>query len=40
MRQHISKPLGRLAAALALGHVTEADFDAWVKPERMVGKPG
>ena len=28
------------AAALALGHVTEADFDAWVKPERMVGKPG
>ena len=23
------------AAALALGHVTEAEFDAWVKPERM-----
>jgi fumarate hydratase class II len=26
-------------AALALGHVTEAEFDAWVKPEKMVG-PG
>ena len=27
------------AAALALGHVTEAEFDAWVRPEKMVG-PG
>jgi fumarate hydratase class II len=26
-------------AALALGHVTEAEFDAWVRPEKMVG-PG
>jgi fumarate hydratase, class II len=25
------------AAALALGHVTEAQFDAWVRPEKMVG---
>jgi fumarate hydratase class II len=25
------------AAALALGHVTEAEFDAWVRPERMIG---
>ena len=24
-------------AALALGHVSAADFDAWVRPERMVG---
>src|SRR5450631_449679 len=24
------------AAALALGHVTEAEFDAWVKPEKMI----
>ena len=27
------------AAALALGYVTEDEFDAWVRPERMVG-PG
>lgn len=27
------------AAALALGHVTEQEFDAWVRPERMVGRP-
>jgi fumarate hydratase class II len=27
------------AAALALGHVTEEQFDAWVRPERMVGPP-
>ncbi|HTR57830.1 MAG TPA: class II fumarate hydratase [Casimicrobiaceae bacterium] len=27
------------AAALALGYVTEADFDAWVRPEKMIG-PG
>jgi fumarate hydratase class II len=27
-------------AALALGHVTEAEFDAWVKPENMVGPGG
>ncbi|WP_429497482.1 class II fumarate hydratase [Robbsia andropogonis] len=26
------------AAALALGHVTDAQFDEWVKPEEMVGK--
>jgi fumarate hydratase class II len=26
------------AAALALGHVTEAQFEEWVKPEEMVGK--
>lgn len=26
------------AAALALGHVTEAQFDAWVKPADMVGQ--
>jgi fumarate hydratase class II len=26
-------------AAIALGHVTEAEFDAWVKPEKMIG-PG
>jgi fumarate hydratase, class II len=25
------------AAALALGHVTEAQFDEWVKPAEMVG---
>jgi len=25
-------------AALALGHVTEQEFDAWVRPEAMVGK--
>jgi fumarate hydratase class II len=25
------------AAALALGYVTEADFDAWVRPEKMIG---
>jgi fumarate hydratase, class II len=24
-------------AALALGHVSDADFDAWVRPEKMVG---
>jgi fumarate hydratase class II len=28
------------AAALALGHVTEAEFDAWVRPENMVGRGG
>jgi fumarate hydratase class II len=27
------------AAALALGHVTDEQFDAWVKPEKMVGRP-
>jgi len=27
------------AAALALGYVSEEDFDAWVRPERMVGPP-
>jgi len=27
-------------AALALGHVTEAQFDAWVRPEKMVGPEG
>jgi fumarate hydratase class II len=26
-------------AALALGYVTEAQFDAWVRPEKMIG-PG
>ena len=26
------------AAALALGYVTDAQFDEWVKPEEMVGK--
>jgi fumarate hydratase class II len=26
------------AAALALGFVTAAQFDEWVKPEEMVGK--
>jgi fumarate hydratase class II len=26
------------AAALALGHVTAEQFDAWVRPEQMVGK--
>jgi fumarate hydratase class II len=26
------------AAALALGHVTERQFDEWVRPEDMVGK--
>ena len=26
-------------AALSLGHVTEAQFDAWVRPERMTGGP-
>jgi fumarate hydratase class II len=26
------------AAALALGHVTDAQFDEWVRPEEMVGK--
>ena len=26
------------AAALALGHVTDEQFDAWVRPEQMVGK--
>jgi fumarate hydratase class II len=28
------------AAALALGHVTEAQFDSWVRPEIMLGEPG
>ena len=28
------------AAAVLLGLVTETDFDAWVKPENMVGKIG
>jgi fumarate hydratase class II len=28
------------AAALALGHVTEAQFDEWVRPERMIGPEG
>ncbi|MBI0325943.1 class II fumarate hydratase [Burkholderia plantarii] len=27
------------AAALALGHVTDAQFDEWVKPAEMIGKP-
>jgi fumarate hydratase class II len=27
------------AAALALGHVTEKQFDEWVRPDRMVGPP-
>jgi fumarate hydratase class II len=27
------------AAALALGYVTEQQFDAWVRPEQMVGRP-
>ena len=27
------------AAALKLGYVTEKQFDAWVRPEKMVGKP-
>jgi fumarate hydratase class II len=26
------------AAALALGYVTEAQFDAWVRPEKMIGR--
>ena len=26
------------AAALKLGYVTEKQFDAWVRPEKMVGK--
>jgi fumarate hydratase class II len=26
-------------AALALGHITEQEFDAWVRPERMIGGP-
>jgi fumarate hydratase class II len=26
------------AAALALGHVSDADFDTWVRPETMVGR--
>jgi fumarate hydratase class II len=26
-------------AALALGYVSERDFDAWVRPENMVGRP-
>jgi fumarate hydratase class II len=26
------------AAALALGYVTDVEFDEWVKPEEMVGK--
>jgi fumarate hydratase class II len=26
------------AAALALGYVSDADFDAWVRPETMVGR--
>jgi fumarate hydratase class II len=25
------------AAALALGYLTEAEFDAWVRPEEMIG---
>ena len=25
------------AASLALGYLTEAEFDAWVKPEDMIG---
>ncbi|HBQ67156.1 MAG TPA: class II fumarate hydratase, partial [Leclercia adecarboxylata] len=25
------------AAALALGYLTEAEFDSWVRPEEMVG---
>jgi fumarate hydratase class II len=25
-------------AALALGYVSEADFDRWVRPEAMVGR--
>jgi len=28
------------AAAIALGHVTDADFDAWVRAERMIGPSG
>jgi len=24
-------------AALALGYLTEAEFDAWVRPEEMIG---
>jgi fumarate hydratase class II len=28
------------AAAVKLGHVTAKQFDAWVRPENMVGKPG
>ncbi len=41
---HIAKQAHRnnttlKAAALTLGYVTEAQFDAWVKPENMVGTP-
>jgi fumarate hydratase class II len=32
------KGLTLKASALALGHVTEKQFDEWVKPEQMVGK--
>ena len=32
------KGLTLKASALALGHVTASQFDAWVKPEQMVGK--
>ena len=28
------------AAALALGYVTEAQFDEWVRPEKMIGPGG
>ena len=28
------------AAALALGYVAEAQFDAWVRPEKMIGPTG
>jgi fumarate hydratase class II len=27
----------RSAAAMALGYVSAADFDAWVRPETMLG---
>ena len=32
------KGLTLKASALALGHLTEKQFDEWVKPEQMVGK--
>ena len=30
--------IGLRAAALQLGHVTDAQFDAWVRPEQMTGE--
>ncbi len=37
LRKRTHEGLTLKASALALGYLTEAEFDSWVRPEEMVG---